>query len=236
MLTKVNTSMVRGETSDTSTDLLITESGELIQKTPEESDVNEVTAGSFDPQQGILTLTLYDGNTVRINNFPTEGRIPQGPTGPTGPAGKDGKNGKDGNKGETGDPGCDGADGNKGEAGDQGEEGRQGKQGPTGEKGCPGPKGEKGETGDQGPQGPIGPTGPQGDPGPTGPAGAKGESGTVNVIVSTTDPGAVGAGVIWVNPLATSAESTYIPESGVDMGDSGDEELSDPPVDQQNWP
>lgn len=84
--------------------------------------------------------------------------------------------------------------GPKGDAGQNGIDGRDGETGPTG---CQGPPGTPGRQGVVGPPGPAGQIGPKGETGPTGP---KGDDGIVQVYIQTNDPGAPGAGSIWVKP------------------------------------
>lgn len=87
-----------------------------------------------------------------------------------------------------------GPTGPQGESGINGTEGRDGEQGATG---CQGPPGTPGRQGPIGPTGPAGQIGPRGETGPTGP---KGDDGVVQVYIQTADPGAPGAGAIWVKP------------------------------------
>lgn len=87
--------------------------------------------------------------------------------------------------GPTGPTGAPGADGLIGGQGPQGPPGCEGPAGPIGRTGQPGQTGLPGE---RGPAGPIGPTGPQGPPG------------VLNVFIQSDDPGAVGAGSLWVKP------------------------------------
>jgi hypothetical protein len=90
--------------------------------------------------------------------------------------------------------------------------GREGVQGPQGTSGI---DGIIGESGLQGKTGCRGPQGPQGTPGPRGPRGQQGEQGSVgatggegipgldgrvSIYISQDDPGAVGAGAIWIKP------------------------------------
>lgn len=196
--------------------------GALHTVRPEEPDVSEVREGFYDPHQGLLTLVMFNGERIQVGGFPTITDAPVGPTGPEGAAGKDGKEGRDGRDGANGKEGCQGPEGPAGKPGRQGEAGRSGQMGQPGIRGCPGPKGPIGREGPTGPIGPVGPTGPTGEPGPKGPPGPAGPSGTVNIIVSTTDPGAVGGGWLWVNPDATGGGTGGI--------------VTDPPLGSVPWP
>lgn len=181
---------------------------------PVEVPLSEIEYGFYDQTLGILTLRFANSEQLRITGFPTFDKIPAGATGPKGPPGKDGKDGKPGKKGKDGAQGCRGDIGEKGPQGNRGSDGRQGQQGPQGPQGLQGPKGERGLQGPTGPQGAVGPTGPQGAPGPAGAAGPAGASGNVNIVVSTTDPGAVGAGWLWVNPTSVAPTVTTTTQTG----------------------
>lgn len=90
--------------------------------------------------------------------------------------------------------GATGPTGPRGEQGINGIEGRNGDQGATG---CQGPPGTPGRQGAIGPTGPAGDIGPRGEVGPTGP---RGDDGIVQVYIQTADPGAPGAGALWIKP------------------------------------
>lgn len=88
-----------------------------------------------------------------------------------------------------------------GSQGAQGPQGIAGIDGLFGAPGLPGPIGPQGAQGPQGPLGPRGERGVQGDRGPTGPQGLQGPAGldgVLKVFIQSTDPGAVGAGALWV--------------------------------------
>lgn len=129
---------------------------------------------------------------------------PQGPRGPQGEIGLTGLTGPKGDKGDKGERGDVGAAstvpgpaGPAGPKGDQGSQGPMGDRGPTGATGAQGPKGDKGDTGPQGLTGAAGAKGDKGD------KGDPGEKGSVNIVISSTDPGAsIGAYGIWINPSA----------------------------------
>ena len=192
----------------------------LAVEAPKESSISEIDFGHFDPVLGVLSLRLYNGEQVKVSGFPTADKIPAGATGPQGPRGQDGKAGKEGREGNPGDEGCEGPSGARGGIGPAGLDGRTGMQGPPGVRGLTGPRGPQGNRGTQGVLGPVGPTGPRGEPGPAGPAGQPGAAGSVNIIVSSSDPGAAGPGVLWVNPGA--GESSGTPDPGGT--------LTDPPI------
>lgn len=198
----------------------------LAVESPSESSISEIEFGQYDPVLGVLVLQTYNGKQIKITGFPTPDKIPPGPTGPQGQKGQDGRPGKNGRDGMPGAPGCQGNPGPRGPVGPPGPDGRTGLQGPPGPRGLEGPMGFPGPQGPQGPIGPVGPTGPRGDPGPAGPAGPPGPDGMLTIIISSTDPGAVGAGYLWVNPNAT----TPLPPP-----DDTEEPLTDPPIGTP-WP
>lgn len=206
---------------------IVVDNDKLKVSSPSESSVSEIAEGRFDDVLGVLTLTLFNGETVKISGFPVASKIPPGPTGAQGLPGKDGAPGKPGKPGKVGAPGCVGAPGERGETGSVGQEGRQGLQGPPGPRGLTGRQGPVGPQGPDGVIGPPGPTGPRGENGPAGAPGAPGAPGTVNIIVSTTDPGsAAGAGALWVNPNTQPPPSGPVTPPGV----------SDPPLGSVVWP
>lgn len=174
----------------------------LVPSQPTETQISEISGGAYDPQQGILTLRMYNGETIKIDGFPTPDKIPIGPTGPQGLPGRDGVDGRDGRDGAAGAAGCEGPQGLIGQTGPRGEIGRQGPQGIMGPQGLQGPEGPQGPPGPTGPQGPIGPQGPRGDMGPQGRPGPRGPDGTMNIVVSTSEPSSPKPGMLWVNPDA----------------------------------
>lgn len=191
---------------------IIVEQNMLKVSTPQESSVSEVASGHYDDVLGVMTITLHNGETIKVPGFPTASKIPEGPPGPQGLPGKDGQPGKPGKPGKAGAPGCMGAPGEKGDTGEVGQEGRQGLQGPPGPRGLTGRQGPVGNIGPDGVIGPPGPTGPRGETGPAGAPGTPGQPGAANVIVSTTDPGAAaGAGALWVNPSVQPPPTSPIP-------------------------
>lgn len=90
-----------------------------------------------------------------------------------------------------------GPEGPQGLGGVDGTDGLLGMDGLQGPPGCQGPPGARGATGPRGAQGPQGELGPIG---PTGATGPKGDDGQVDIWIQTEDPGAVGAGALWVRP------------------------------------
>lgn len=231
-LTRIPAQMIYAPGNATQTEIVVT--GErLVVTDPLESDVSEIAGGFYDRQQGELTLTMYNGTAIKISGFPASGNIPAGPTGPQGLQGKDGRDGRDGKDGAQGEPGCEGPPGPQGATGNTGPDGRDGRMGEQGVRGCPGPKGPPGERGATGPEGPVGPTGPQGKQGAKGVPGTAGADSKVNIIVSTTDPGAVGAGWLWVNPSATAPVTGTAPSTG--GGGGGGSTVTDPPIGTP-WP
>lgn len=230
-LTRTPASMIRALGASNQTDVVV--KNERLEVTePLETDISEIASGYFDSQQGILVLTFYNDSVMKINGFATTSSLPTGPTGPQGLPGKDGKNGKNGKDGAKGAEGCQGPQGEQGARGATGPTGNTGAQGPQGVRGCPGPKGAPGEVGPTGPQGAIGPTGPRGATGPQGRPGAAGPAGSANIVISTTDPGGVGAGWLWVNPSATT-----LPPSSTNPSTGGTgTEVEDPDPNTVQWP
>ncbi|AQT28583.1 putative tail fiber protein [Erwinia phage vB_EamM_Yoloswag] len=176
------------------------QAGKLVVSTAESTAAAEISSGSYDSTSGIMTLTFANGESVRVSGFPTASDIPVGRQGARGATGADGKDGRDGRDGAAGAAGCTGAQGPDGNQGLAGKDGRPGLPGEQGQRGEPGPTGPDGNVGPTGPRGGTGPTGATGATGPTGPTGAAGPAGRVRIIVSTTNPGAVEVGTIWVNP------------------------------------
>ena len=91
----------------------------------------------------------------------------------------------------------DAVQGLQGPVGPSGADGLVGVAGPQGPQGCQGPPGPAGRTGSPGVQGIQGPTGPEG---PQGEKGDTGDDGVVQMYIQAEDPGAVGAGAVWVRP------------------------------------
>lgn len=199
-LLKVKSTLI--QTGLTSTPTPVRASGGTLVVGADESDVpSEVTTdSSYDATSGILTLRFANGQSVKVTGFPTSSDIPEGRPGTRGETGSDGKDGRDGRDGTVGSEGCTGPvgpDGEQGLPGPDGRDGRDGNVGPTGPQGGPGPMGPTGPTGPRGGTGPTGATGGTGATGATGPAGP---SGRLAIIVSATQPGAVAAGTLWVDP------------------------------------
>lgn len=203
MLTKPVLGMVKAPGAPDQSEVVV-EAGSLESSDAIISNVSEIEDAIYDESTGILTLEFANGQVLRVKGFPTLDSIPPGDKGPEGDAGQDGKEGRPGKEGKPGKQGCQGERGEEGDRGERGDAGKDGNPGEEGGRGCAGPQGARGRKGPKGETGPVGITGPTGDTGPTGPTGDRGPSGTVNIIVSTTDPGpAAGAGTIWVNPNKT---------------------------------
>lgn len=202
-LTRIPSGMVRAKGVKDSS-VLEVKNERLSAIAPTDAVVSEVENALYDSTQGVLTLTFYNGEQLRVSGFPTASKIPAGPTGPQGLAGKDGKNGTNGTKGATGSEGCAGPQGQIGQTGPKGATGRTGQQGPIGPTGPQGPTGLQGPVGPTGPQGAQGPQGPRGDQGPQGKPGPAGPEGYMNIVVSTTEPKESERvdGMLWVNPDA----------------------------------
>lgn len=206
-LTKPSTSQLKAS-GDSGSRLRVQDNRSIGTRGSDEDAISEITGGSFDSSQGILTLEFANAAPIKIANFPCLKDI------------KEGKQGKQGDRGEDGDAGKDGENGKNGESGCEGEEGEEGKQGVTGPTGAIGPIGETGPTGatgaegKQGKRGPTGATGAMGKRGPTGAAGTQGKQGEmgppgkINIIISTYDPGPKAkAGALWVNPKISNPSS-----------------------------
>lgn len=152
-LTKVKLGMIDVGDDATDGDLLVVDQEKLVAEDPGTAAQDKyVQSADYDPEAGLLTLRMANGQTLPVSGFMTPSSIGVGPTGPQGP------------EGEAGKPGRNGRDGRVGDAGAQGPKGDYGPIGPTG------------PTGPSGPVGPIGPPGPVGGAGPTGPAGTDGAS------------------------------------------------------------
>lgn len=199
-LIKVQTSMIQAGVSGTPTPVRAYQGSLAVN--PSESEVpSELTAeSSYDATAGVLTLRFENGQAVKVTGFPTASDIPEGRQGGKGETGADGKDGRDGRDGNPGEQGCTGPVGPDGEQGIPGADGRDGRDGDVGPTGPIGPTGPMGPTGPTGPRGGTGPTGATGGTGPTGPTGAQGPAGRLAIIVSATQPGAVAAGTLWVDP------------------------------------
>lgn len=94
-----------------------------------------------------------------------------------------------------------GSSGRDGASGAQGLPGINARDGRVGADGCVGPAGEVGETGKTGARGKDGEVGPIGLEGPQGEAG---KDGAPKIYFQADDPGAVGAGAIWIRPRAAT--------------------------------
>lgn len=199
MMQRLSLDMVAAKSSDAGKQVTV-ESQRLSTGNAATEQPLNIKSGRFDPVLGILTIEYYDGTKSQITGFPNENSLPQGLQGEPGDPGRDGRDGRDGNPGVDGGPGCDGAEGDRGATGAPGKDGRPGRPGPVGAPGPDGNPGPRGREGPEGKRGATGGTGPTGVTGPTGPDGNPGPPGVVNIIVSSTDPGNVVAGTIWVNP------------------------------------
>lgn len=91
--------------------------------------------------------------------------------------------------------------GAEGSRGNQGNQGTDGAIGLDGEKGNQGPRGEVGDRGVPGVRGPRGKQGNVGKQGPSGGRGIKGDDAMINMFIQEADPGAPGAGAVWVKPI-----------------------------------
>lgn len=91
-----------------------------------------------------------------------------------------------------------GPQGDDGRPGINGVDGLPGRDGAEGPRGCEGPSGPRGPRGARGPEGAQGPSGRDGDKGDKGDQGIPGE---VKFFIQEEDPGAVGAGAIWVKSV-----------------------------------
>ncbi len=226
-LTKPPVDMISAHGDEDEVDIKVGEDGYLQTTRQISSTVSEVATASYDEIQGVLTLTFANERQLLVKGFPTRTTLLPGEEGPQGQEGDAGKDGDDGKDGERGEEGCQGPEGPPGPLGQPGSDGRDGLPGPPGPTGPTGPTGPKGPTGPTGPQGPTGLQGLQGISGNPGPQGPNGSPGTLNLIISTSDPGAAaGAGSIWVNPNADG--------SVADPGSGGG--ATDPEPGTIQWP
>lgn len=90
-----------------------------------------------------------------------------------------------------------GRQGPSGRDGTAGVDGLIGEAGTKGTQGCRGPEGPQGRQGERGPRGLVGARGEQGI---QGPQGNDGRDGRVLIFIQSEEPGAVGAGAIWIRP------------------------------------
>jgi hypothetical protein len=90
-----------------------------------------------------------------------------------------------------------GRQGPSGRDGSAGIDGLIGEAGTKGSLGCRGPEGPQGRQGERGPRGLVG---PQGQQGIQGIQGNDGRDGKVLIFIQSEQPGAVGAGAIWIRP------------------------------------
>lgn len=207
MLTKVKLSLIQGVGD---LDALVANTGAHLDvgdysSKPEVS----LTALNYDRDLGILILTLSDGSTVNVEGFVNDGNMRLGRIGDYGSTGK------------PGDTGITGVDGSKGLKGPQGFRGLTGARGLTGLRGRKGDTGPQGFRGDTGLRGVTGNTGPLGITGGTGATGRKGSDSTIPIVISETDPGAIGAGSFWVKPsefnINDPVNITFVDNKGEDV-------------------
>jgi len=217
-LTRPVIEQVKAKGSEKETEIIVSDE-KLSLDIPRESTVSEVEYGFYDELKGSLVLQLYNGERIEVEGFPVEDEIPMGLTGPKGDDGAPGKQGVPGRDGLVGEPGCEGTRGDTGARGKTGLDGRKGMRGPAGIRGATGPQGPRGAAGSEGDIGPIGPTGPRGVDGGVGVPGEQGEEVLPSIVVSATDPGAVGPGVLWVDPTPPSysiePDSTNVDEGNI---------------------
>lgn len=90
-----------------------------------------------------------------------------------------------------------GRQGPSGRDGSAGIDGLIGEAGTKGSLGCRGPEGPQGRQGERGPRGLVG---PQGQQGIQGIQGNDGKDGRVLIFIQSEQPGAVGAGALWIRP------------------------------------
>ncbi|AXG66499.1 putative tail fiber protein [Dickeya phage vB_DsoM_JA33] len=204
-LVKVDVGMITATGASDNTPIRAN-AGVLTASADESGVPSEITdESSYDETSGILTLRFENGKSIQIKGFPTASSIPPGRQGARGETGADGKDGRDGRDGAQGGIGCTGPVGPDGDEGPPGKDGRDGNPGIPGEIGPTGATGPTGNVGPTGPMGRPGPTGATGKTGPTGPTGPEGPSGKLQIVVSSTQPGNMAAGVLWVNPSIDQA-------------------------------
>lgn len=171
----------------------------------EQQTFSKILSISYDEQAGILYIVFTNGKILKARGFPTTFRLSEGKKGPQGDKGRSGRSDIDGRDGETGASGC---------SGDPGSQGSVGERGVNGDDGEEGDRGDTGDTGDIGDQGPRGDRGLIAQRGPKGLKGLTGKSGTVNVVISNTDPGAsIGPLGLWIQPGFEVTETDVSPIS-----------------------
>lgn len=183
-LTKIKTRIIQGNGLPNS--LIIDAGSSLDVGTISSTPSVTVTGISYNQLAGILTVELSNGQSVNVEGFVKAKDLKKGPQGRLGRTGLSGL------------PGLNGFDGMKGPIGPKGFDGLKGQRGLPGPKGQQGPMGLTGYSGILGPKGQQGPTGTQGLPGIKGATGPNGKDYVLQVVVSDTDPGAIGSGSMWV--------------------------------------
>lgn len=207
MLTKFPVELIRGN-GDANMFVAYNGEGMDVSNITVEPGV-KIGAIEYDRDNGILKLTIVVGTTdlaitpidpanivdyVEIKGFVKLADL------------KKGMQGKNGRSGKTGINGLNGVDGQKGVRGPRGFRGLRGVQGLPGPRGVQGLRGDQGYKGARGPRGLTGIKGQIGEKGPKGDTGTDGRNSFLPIAVGNTDPGAIGAGGLWVKPIGFNYE------------------------------
>ena len=119
--------------------------------------------------------------------------------------------------------------GHEGNRGNEGSNGTDGSIGLDGSKGVIGDRGEVGSRGVPGVRGPRGMQGSFGQNGNSGAEGVKGDDAFVNMFIQESDPGAPGAGAVWVKPIYTHLQEA-IADIQANCSSDEDEDTEELPV------
>lgn len=138
MSQKIDISQVKADTKGT----VISDTQGLSVQAPDVD--NSVLSGSYDANNGQLSLNIPTIGKLVISGLPTIHDVGYGPAGIPGQNGRDGIDGLIGTDGGRGADGCVGPRGGDGPGGRQGAEGRRGNRGATGATGPTGATGSPG--------------------------------------------------------------------------------------------
>lgn len=147
---------------------------------------------SYSETEGVLTVQLSNGESLSIRGFVIATDLRLGMQGFAGRSGVNGLNGVNGRSAIMGAQGPTGFTGLNGAKGKLGPKGSQGAQGPTGYDGKQGKRGKRGAKGKEGKRG------------KEGAQGRDGRNRILPIVISETDPGAIGAGSLWIKPTTFS--------------------------------
>lgn len=200
MLTKLPIALIEGNGK---ANMFVMNRGDSldVSAVPASTDV-KIGDIQYDPANGVLILLIVKGTQdlsvaltdTDIIDYVTVRGFVRARDLRYGAQGKFGRNGANGVNGLNG---FDGMEGERGPRGFNGLRGIAGKPGPKGRRGIQGIQGYQGENGVVGPAGNDGANGKQGE------VGKKGKDGAdlpLPIVVSNSNPGAIGAGAFWVKP------------------------------------